>query len=151
MSRADIKRKIMETSNEIAEIREAGRAHREKMLQERARHEASRHGRDGGEAPGIGCMLQAEKLKRKYAELRKFKHPKYRMAHNIEVPAGNKEIDSMWEILKEEKRDIEEIEWNKITDDREMADYLIRWCIRHFVQAAETPLYKGGVEKRPRP
>ena len=65
------------------------------------------------------------------------------MAHNTEVPAGNKKIDSMWEILKEEKRDVGEIEWNKITDDREMADYLIRWCIRHFGQAAETPCTKG--------
>ena len=144
MSRKEIKTKIMKAGIEIERIREAGYEKREKMLKEKAKHEAKRQGRDDTENKGITAMLNAEKSRRKYAELRRFKHPKYTQTREIEVPNGVEDVDTMWRILKEDKKEADEIEWRKIKDKDETTEFLIRWCIRHFGQAAETPLYEKG-------
>ena len=66
----------MEASLTIAKIREDGAKKREEMLNDRARHEAKRRGDDGTEPVGIRSMINAERSKRRHAELRIFKHPK---------------------------------------------------------------------------
>ena len=142
MSRKDIKDKIMEASLKVIKIRKEGYATREDMLNERARHETRRQGTPETGNTSIKALLNAEKSKRKYAKLRQYKHPKSHATKNLEIPAETRDVDTMWKILKEERREIDDIQWEQVHGKDETADFLIRWCIRHFGQATETPLYK---------
>ena len=64
-------------------------------------------------------------------------------AKEIEIPEGTRDINIMWRILKEKRRGIKEIQWEKIYGEEETTDFLLRWCVQHFGQAAGTPLYNG--------
>ena len=72
--------------------------------------------------------------------LRKHKHPAAKNASCLGIPNVTGGVDEMWNILKDERREIEDIEWLQISKEKEMSEYMIRWCIRHFAQAANTPL-----------
>ena len=143
-SQKEIRTKLNEASLEIVKIRANGAKEREEMLNEKARHEARRRGDEEPAPNGIRTMINAERSKRRHAELRKFKHPKTMEAKEIEIPAETRDIDKIWRILKEERREIEEIQWEKIYGEKETTDFLLRWCVRHFGQAANTPLNNGN-------
>ena len=99
----------MEISHKIEDIRKLGVAEREKILIDKAKHEALRHGRDPREPVGIQAMVNAERLRRHHNELWRYKHPKSKRAKALEVPSGTKDIDEMWTILKEARRKNEDI------------------------------------------
>ena len=46
----------------------------------------------------------------------------------------------MWDILKEEGRAIDKVEWKTISDEEETTEFLLRWRVRHFGKASSTPL-----------
>ena len=144
LTRKIVKEQIMDSSMRIRELRENGVANREKMLKEIAKHEAMRHGKDPDKVVGVKALLNAERSKRNHGELRKYKHPKAQGGNNLEVPAQSRNIDNMWQVLKEERKEIEDVEWETVNGEEETTEYLLRWCIRHFGQATSTPLYNGA-------
>lgn len=62
------------------------------------------------------------------------------MTSCLEIPEASGDVDEMWRILKDERKEIEEIRWIPVKDEREISEYMSRWSIRHFAQAAITPL-----------
>ena len=113
----------MESSKEIDQIRAASSKKREEMLMSKARHEMIRQGKNETTPSGITAMLNAEKLKRKYAKLRKYKHPKRSEAKVLEVPAASHDINDMWKVLKEYGRDASDIQWEKVQGDEETINF----------------------------
>ena len=89
------------------------------MLKEISKHEAMRHGKDPDEVVGVKALLNAERSKCNHNELRKYKHPKTQGGNNLEVPAQSRNIDNMWKVLKEERKEIEDVEWEKVNGEEE--------------------------------
>ena len=139
LPRPTIIKKISEASSRIEMLRKNNRAHREKTLEEIIRQEEQRSGGQHA-AQGPKAILNTERSIRRHNILRQLKHPAGYGAGKLEVPSGCHTVDRMWDILKEEGRDIEKVPWRTIPDEQETTEYLLRWCIRHFGQASSTPL-----------
>ena len=57
------------------------------MLKEIVRHMSARDGKEAAqEESGIKAVMNAEQSQRRYAELRKYKHPANRGTNGIEIP-----------------------------------------------------------------
>ena len=79
-------------------------------------------------------------MRQRHAELRAYRHPARKVAKNLEVPDVGGDVDEMWRLLKEERKEPEELNWVPVTKEKEVSEFMIRWCIRHFGQAVGTPL-----------
>lgn len=144
LTRKSVKEQIMESSMRIRELRENGVANRGKMLNKIAKHKSMRHGKDPDKVVGVKALLNAERTKCNHNELIKYKHTKTQGGKNLEVPAQSRNIDNMWQVLKEERKEIEDVDWETVNGEEETTEYLLIWCIRHLGRATSTPLYNGA-------
>ena len=54
------------------------------------------------------------------------------------TPRGEKSVNKMWEMLKENRE--EPSEWDEKFDTTSIDSLISEWCNKHFQQALETPL-----------
>ena len=139
LPRSNVIKKIREASARIKELRKNNRAQREKTLEDIIKQEEQRTGGQCA-AQGPKAILNAERSIRRHAALRRLKHPAKYGTGNLEIPSDCNTINQMWDVLKEEGRDIDKVSWRTVPNEQETTEYLLRWCVRHFGQASSTPL-----------
>ena len=115
--------------------------HREKML-EMLVGRSEEHYDIGGITvkASLKSLRNAETSKKKFAQLRRHKHPASPSTATIQIPSGVQDIDEMWLKLKERREDPTTVRWEKVNNKEESSRYMLEWCLRHFGQSMSTPL-----------
>ena len=110
LRRHKIIQKIRESSRKIVELREKSEENRQEMLKNMIRHMSERDGDEAAtEEKGIKSVLNAERSRKQFAELRRYKHPANRSSNGLEIPDVQGDVDEMWLLLKEERKDPKDI------------------------------------------
>ena len=116
------------------------RVNRIKILEDMVKQKEKRTGQDAKTINDVKAILNSERSQQHHAVLRRYNHPATHGSRKLEALSGCKHVDEMWEILKEEGRAIDKIKWKTVPSGQETTDFLLRWCVRHFGQATDTPM-----------
>ena len=140
--------RLWKVGNKIKEARERSVDLREKMLDEIARKTQGVYALGDSQVRGnVKAMRNAEAMKRKFARLRKLKHPREATGARVKVPSTGT-VREMWRKLKVERVKPKGIEWREIDTEEEVEEHLLQWCVLHFGQSRDTPLASRDWEER---
>ena len=134
--------KIMTSiGKEMETLRQKGADNREKDLEEKIGQMGKKNEDGETRDKAIKQILLQERSQNMWGRIRKATgRGKKKIGISVSTPEGCDSIKEMWEKLKIERRDPEDMNWSQETNTQNVEDLLLEWCTYHFSQTNDTPL-----------
>ena len=125
----------------MARLNNRGKPLHQAELRSKVELMANRDGQGCSTLAAIRAIMGAEKKRMSFQQIRRTTSKwRPRASPRVDIPSGGMTVEEMWESLKVERDDPEQIVWTEVCDRDKVESLLLRWCKLHFRQTRGTPL-----------